>query len=95
MIGEMSIGTTERMRVIDVRTVFVETHPHKCTAADVLRFYGWLIRHFCAKRAFEKRAALTTSVKAKVCDNLAGKEAQVDDDTTERLCTDTLRRVQI
>ena len=45
MIGEMSIGTTERMRVIDVRTVFVETHPHKCTTADVLRFYGWLIRH--------------------------------------------------
>ena len=45
MIGEMSIGTTERMRVIGVRTIFVETHPHKCTAADVLRFYGWLIRH--------------------------------------------------
>jgi hypothetical protein len=45
MIGEMNIGTTERRRVIDVRTVFVETHPHKCTADDVLRFYGWLIRH--------------------------------------------------
>ena len=47
------------------------------------------------QESVEKRAALTTSVKAKVGDNLAGKEAQVDDDTTERLCTDTLRRVQI
>jgi hypothetical protein len=45
MISEMRIGTTERLRVIDVRTLFVETHPHKCTADDVLRFYGWLIRH--------------------------------------------------
>jgi hypothetical protein len=47
------------------------------------------------QESVEKRAALTTSVKAKVCDNLADKDAQVDDDTTERLCTDTLRRVQI
>ena len=41
----MTAEHSERTRSLNVRTLFADTHPHRCTGKDVLRFYGWLEVH--------------------------------------------------